>query len=338
MRAPPHPAARSRAATLAGAAALFGINALVTGRLWNAGFIDQMGSSEGPVLAIIRHIMRHWSDLLWFPAWLCGTPFAQVYNPGLHSLVAVVGTAFSLTPERAYHWMAALLYALGPVTLYWLGYRLTSSRAYAFLTGLLYSLFSPAGLLAAGIRSDMGGLFHARRYQVLAHYGEGPHIAVLTLIPLVIWALDRALAGEQRRFIPLASLLLGAAVVTNWTGSVGLAVAVAAYLLSRFGSLRPAQWLTALGLAALGYLLICPWVPPSVVALMPGNAENSVGVKLGSHLWPLAALAAILLVAHFALNRFHAPRGLRFLSSSFCVLSVFYLWLIECSEPAPTTA
>ena len=325
MSGPPPPAARSRAASLAGAAALFGINALVAGRLWSAGFIDQMGSSEGPVLAIIRHIMRHWGDLLWFPTWLCGTPFVQVYNPGLHSMVALFGAAFSLTPERAYHWIAALLYAMGPVTLYWLCYRLTLSKAHAFLTGLLYSLFSPAGLLAAGIRSDMGGLFHARRYQVLAHYGEGPHIAVLALIPLVIWALDRALEDQRRRFIPLAALLLGAAVVTNWTGSVGLCLAVAAYLLSRIGSLRPAQWLTVLGLAVLGYLLICPWVPPSVVALMPGNAANSVGVKLGSHLWPFAALAAILTAAHYGLNRFQAPCGLRFfifffLCSGFIVL------------------
>ena len=326
MSAEKLPARKSRAALWTGAAGLFAINALVAGRLWRAGFIDQMGSSEGPVLALIRHIMRHWSDLLWFPTWLCGTPFAQVYNPGLHASVALFGTLFSLPPERAYHWIAALLYALGPVTLYWMCYRLTDSKTHAFLTGLLYSLFSSSGLLAGLTRSDMGGLFHARRYQVLVHYGEGPHIAVLTLIPLIIWALDRALAGERRWFIPVAAGLLGAAVVTNWTGTVGLATAVAAYFLSQLGSLRPARWVVAAGVAALGYLLICPWVPPSVVALMPGNAENSVGVQFGSrHFVTLAALAALLAAAHFVLVRAQAPRGFRFfvfffLCSGFIVL------------------
>jgi len=317
---------KGRAATLALAAVLFLVNALVAGRLWRIGFLDQMGSSEGPVLAIIRHILKHWGDLLWFPAWLSGMPFVQVYNPGLHATVALVAAVTSLPPERAYHWVAALLYALGPVTLYWLCYRLTLSRVHAFLTGLLYSLFSPSGLLAGVIRADMGGLFHARRYQVLVHYGEGPHLAVLTLIPLIIWALGRAVVGERGRFIPVASLLLAAAVVTNWTGTVGLATAVAAYFLSQLGNLRPSRWLVALGLAMVGYLLICPWVPPSVVALMPGNAQNSVGVRFGNaHLWTLLAFMALMTAAHFLLERGHVARGLRFfifffLCSGFIVL------------------
>src|SRR5579872_844356 len=130
-------------------------------------------ADRGPALAIIRHILRHSGDLLWFPTWLSGTPFVQVYNPGLHATVAALAAAASLPPERAYHWFAALVYALGPVTLYWLCDRLTNSRAHAFFTGLLYSLFSPSGLLAGVIRDDMGGLLHARRYQVLVHYGEG---------------------------------------------------------------------------------------------------------------------------------------------------------------------
>ncbi len=315
-----------RAVAGAGPCVLFAINALVAARLWRTGFLDQMGSSEGPVLAIIRHVMRHWGDLLWFPTWLCGTPFVQVYNPGLHVSVAFFATLLGSSPEHAYHWTAALIYALGPVTLYGLCYCLTASRAHAFLTGLVYSLFSPSGLLAAATRQDMGGLFHARRYQVLVHYGEGPHLAVLTLIPLIIWALDRALANERRIVLPLASVLLGAAVVTNWTGTVGLATAVAAYLLANLRSLRPSQWLTALGIAVLAYLLVCPWVPPSVIALMPGNAQNSVGVHFSTrHLGTLIALAGLLGIAGYALERARAPRGFRFFAFFFLITAFIVL-------------
>lgn len=316
----------SRAKVWAGAAGLFGLNALVAGRLWRAGFLDQMGSSEGPVLALIRHIMRHWGDLLWFPTWLCGTPFAQVYNPGLHATAALFATVSSLPPERAYHGLAALLYALGPVTVYGLCFRLTRSQAHALLTGLLYSLFSPSGLLASVTRSDMGGLWHARRYQVLVHYGEGPHMAVLTLIPLIIWALDRALLAERRVFIPIAAAVLGAAVVTNWTGTIGLATAVAAYFLSQIGNLRLERWFMAAGIAILGYLLVCPWVPPSAVALMPGNAANSVGVQFGiRQVVPPFVLAALLSSTHWALQRTGMARGFRFFVFFFLVCGFIVL-------------
>ena len=305
---------------------LFAINAWVCGPLWTAGFIDQMGSSEGPVLALIRHILRHWGDLTWFPVWLDGMPFTHVYNPGLHATTAWFASLFSLSPERAYHIVAALLYALGPVTLYWLCWRFTGSRAHAFFTGLLYSLFSLSGALAATTRQDMGGWLHARRYQVLVHYGEGPHLAVLTLIPLAIWALDRAVRGEKRAFLPLAAMLLGACVATNWTGSIGLTLAVAAYLLSQLGSMRPARWLVALGIAAVAYLLICPWVPPSAVAQFPANAQNSAGTAFGARhlLWP-AGWIALMAAAHLLLQKIQASRGFRFfvfyfLTTAFIVL------------------
>ena len=318
--------APTRAMTLTGAVLLFGINAWVCGRLWGIGSVDQMGSSEGTVLALIRHIQQHWGDLRWFPEWFCGMPFVQVYQPGLHASAALLSALTSLPAVRAYHLLAAVLYSLGPVTLYWLCCRLTGSRIHGFLTGLFYSLFSPSGALSAVTRQDMGGWLHARRYQVLVHYGEGPHLAVLTLIPLAIWALDEALRGRRRMFLPLAAILFGAAVATNWTGTTGLAVASGAYVLSQAGNLDARRWRTGLGIAALAYLLVCPWVPPSVVALFPGNAQASAGVFLGGkRLLALAGLAVLLSMTHFVLQRMGTARGIRFflyffLISGFLVL------------------
>ena len=322
----PKDANRGRLWTLAGAASLFALNAWVVSRFARTGFIDQMGSSEGPVLALIRHIMRHPGDLLWFPMWQDGMPFPQVYQPALHWTTAQFARAASVPPERAYHLVAALLYALGPVTLYWLCYRLTFSRVHGFLTGLLYSLFSPSGLLAATTRDDMGGLFHARRYQVLVHYGEGPHLMALTLIPLAIWGLDRALNRDRRIFAPVSAVLLGAVVATNWTGTVGLVVAVAAYFAAQLGKLPLSRWCFALGIAGLAYLLICRWVPPSAVALVPANAQNSVGTFFGgAHALWLGVLIVLVAGSHFLLERLAAPRSLRFFLYFFLVSAFIVL-------------
>jgi hypothetical protein len=289
------------------------LNGWIASRLARSGFIDQMGSSEGPVLALIRYIQQHRGDLLWFPMWQGGVPFSHVYQPGLHWTAAGIGDLFSLPPERAYHLLAAFVYAIGPVTLYLLCFRLTNSRTHAFLTGLLYSLFSPSGLFAAAVRGDIGGWFHARRYQVLVHYGEGPHLMALALIPLAIWGLDRALHDRRRVFTPVAAILLASVVLTNWTGTVGLTAAVVAYFASQFGSLPFARWVQALGIAVLGYLLICPWVPPSAIAAFPANAQYSVGVSLGGRrlLW-LGGLIGLLGISHVAFTRAGVSRGLRF--------------------------
>src|SRR5579864_8581091 len=76
---------------------LFAVNAAVCSRLWFAGYIDQLGSTEGPFLAFSSWIAHHWSDLRWFPLWFSGMPFERVYGPGLHATVAAFSTASHLS-------------------------------------------------------------------------------------------------------------------------------------------------------------------------------------------------------------------------------------------------
>jgi hypothetical protein len=176
---------------------LFCINAYICARLWTAEYIDQMGSVEGAFIAFSRYIAGHWHNLRWFPEWFCGMPVLRVYQPGLHVTVAAIATLFDVSPPRAYHFMSALVYSLGPVTLFWLCDRLTGRRGYAFAVGLVYSLFSPSVLLSTALRQDLGGWLLGRRYQDMVHYGDTPHIAGLALLPLVIWSLHRAIASAR---------------------------------------------------------------------------------------------------------------------------------------------
>ena len=306
---------------------LFLLNAWICWQLWFAGFIDQMGSVDGSFIAVSRYVMSHWADLSWFPLWFCGMPFARVYQPGLHVSVAALATVFDLQPERAYHITTAFLYVLGPVTLAWLCYRLTLSQGFSLTTGLLYSLFSPSILLSTAIRNDLGGWTLARRFQALVHYGEGPHIAALTLIPLAVWALHEAIGRDRRRFLPLVAIFTGAVVATNWTGTAGLAMVLIAYFVSQTGNIPLNRALRGLGAILLGYLLICPWVPPSVVSSIPSNAVLS---DQSQTVWSSVVCVVILMLLtaalHFAFDRFRTHRVVRFfvlyfLFSGFVVLA-----------------
>src|SRR5579862_213861 len=301
---------RERWITLGCAAALFALNAFICRELFFVEFTQHMESIESSYMSISRYAMRHWGELTWWQLWFTGMPFNHVYQPGFHLTVAAMGTVFRQSPQHMYHLMCALAYCFGPVTLFWFCYQTTGRRGYAFAVGLFYSLISPACFFMPAVHGDLGSYFWPRRYQILVHYGEGPHATAVTMLPLVILWVHRA-AGERRwQFIPLAAMGLAALVLTNWPGAIGLCLALAAYVLSRVGAETKLHWPTLAGLAAVAYLLACRWIPPSVIASVQRNAQESDATMLGASRFAL--LAALILSLLLLQLRWRADPWLRF--------------------------
>lgn len=312
---------------------LFGVNLYITRNLFGIEFSRQMEAIESSYMSISRWAVDHWNDLSWFPLWFTGMPFRQVYQPGLHLSVAELARLAGWTPQHSYHFLTALAYCLGPVTLFWLAYRGTGRRGYALLAGMLFSLASAINVLVPAVARDVGGMLQPRRFQILIHYGEGPHTTALMLIPIAIWLLDRAVAGRRMLFAPLAALGLAAVVITNWPGAIGLSMAVAAYCLSKIGSPRPIDWRVLAGVCVAGYLLICPWIPPSIAMLVLRNAQQSAATMFGIvHLLALLALAGALTAMHLLFRRYKAGAWLRFfvyfafLSGLSCLGKLWFEW------------
>ena len=256
---------------------LFALNAGVCAPLFRIEYLAQMGSAEGVFIALARYMRDHAGDLYWCPLWFGGMPFQNTYPPLLHALVALVSAAARISPALAYHSVAAFFYCLGPVTLFWFLKKHTGLAAPSFAASLLYSLFSVSAALLPEIRADMGGLLHARRLQCLAHYGEGPHIAALALIPLAILALELAFTGRRPLHFLLAVLACMAVVLTNWPGAVDLLIVLIAWICSK----QRSDLLRAAGLVALigiiGYSIASPWCPPSTVRVVFGNSQHAAG-------------------------------------------------------------
>ena len=289
---------------------LFALNAYICRELFSVEFTQHMESIEGSYMTISRYAMQHWGELTWWPLWFTGMPFTHVYQPGFHLTVAALGTLFRQSPQHMYHLMCALAYCFGPVTLYWFCLQTTGRRGYAFVVGLLYSLISPVCFLIPAVRGDVGSYFWPRRYQILVHYGEGPHATAVTMLPLVILWVHRA-AGERRwQFIPLAAMGLAALVLTNWPGAIGLSLALAAYAISRIGGGEKLHWPTLVGLGAVAYLLACRWIPPSVIASVQRNAQESDATMLGVSRFALLLALVVFLV--FLQRRLRADPWLGF--------------------------
>lgn len=295
------------------AAAICAINAYICKNLFALEFSQRMESIEGSYMSIARWTAANWSDLTWFPLWFNGMPFEKVYQPGFHFTVAGLSTLLGWTPQHAYHFLTAVTYCAGALTLFWLCYEATKDRAQALLAALLYSLISPVCFLVPLIRSDAGGWLAPRRYQILAHYGEGPHISAVALIPVVILLLHGALSLRNRIWIAIAPFALAVIPLMNWPGSMGLAMAVLAYCLSQIGAFRISNWLALIGMGVAAYLIASPWLPPSVIAAVIRNAQQSDGTSFGSaQLWPALTLAAACAALLIVFKRTTANRWLRF--------------------------
>lgn len=298
----------------AAAGVLFAVNAFVTLRLFRSDYIDQMGSIDGVFIGLARYIRDHFHDLTWFPLWYGGIPYPDSYPPLLHSLVAAVSGWGGISAGLAYHAVTALCYSLAPVALFWTALRLGASLYSAFAGSLLYSLIAPSCWLTSEVRIDAGGWFAPRRLQVLAHYGEGPHITGMLFLVLAIGLLHAALEKCRPLTCVCAGLAMAATVLSNWIAAFALAAAVSAYLLADFQEAWRSRWLRVCAIGVFAYAVAMPWTMPSIVETIEANAPLVAGrfESTPAHKLFVAAFVAGLLLLAWALHRFQIAPGIRF--------------------------
>ena len=265
---------QNRLGTAAAAIVLFAANAYVCRELFWTHYLNQLGSIEGAFISIARYAAANFPDLSWFPLWYGGIPYQNSYPPLLHGIVAAVSALTTAKPALAYHAVVAAFYCGGAVAVFAMALRLSGSRAYSFYAGLCYSFLSSSAWLIADIHRDLGGYWRPRRLQTLLVYGEGPHVAGLTLLPLSILLLDIAAARRNPVWVVAAAIACAATVLTNWLAAVALAAAVVAWLICRWNraSLR-----TAVLAGLLGIMFAAPWIPPSTFGVIQANAKTIEG-------------------------------------------------------------
>ncbi len=303
-----------RALTLFVAVLLFLLNAYVCRRLFGVEYLRDMGSIEAAYIGLSRYLLAHWRDFSWFPLWYAGIPAQNTYPPLLHWFVALVALLRGISTAHAYHWATALFYCFGPVALFALTLRLSGSLRAAFIAGALYSTLSPSAWLMPEIGRDTG-IFHPERLSALVHYGEGPHVASLTLLPLAILFLDLALKRRRAIYFALAALSFASVALTNWIGAFALALGVLAHLLAKRipSKLFARDLALTVFVAIAAYCLAFPWIPPSTIAAVDANSKLVAGdyTHIASEVlrWVPAILLTILILK-FILRR--APAYIQF--------------------------
>lgn len=305
------------------AAFLFVLNAAICRELFRIEYTQYMGSIEAAYIGISRYMMSQPSGLTWFPLWYGGIPFQNTYPPLLHMIVAAAAWLLNISPAHSHHAVTALFYCFGPVALFLLAWALSSDWKKSFAAGLIFSLISPSLFLMPSVHRDLGSYWLPRRLQALIVYGDGPHIASITLGILALLALHRASEKRGAPRVIVAAIAYGAVVLTNWLGAFSLAMATLSYLLARWfeGPVRRRAISTTLIASALGFGMILPWIPPSTISVIERNAQRVGSLyKMG----PAQAAYGVLILAALLVLAVKVVRS----SSSLCLrFSACFLFL-----------
>jgi hypothetical protein len=292
------------------------VNTFFVKTLFFVDFTDNMQTNAGSFMAISRFILQHWPHLDWFPWWFNGEPFENSYTPMLHLMDAAFVWITGSSLGRAFNFVTASFYVAGPVLLFLSVWRVSRFLETSFFAALLYSLFSPVNLFHR-FRADSGGLWNPWRLRTLVYYAEGPHNAVLSLLPLVLLAVYLALSTRKYLWCAIAAFSMAFMILVSTFAVTELVIGCSCLLaVTERKDISKAALLLG-GIAIGAYVWASPFLPPTLLRTISINSQRVEGNLTFAKEFPAQCL---LLAGFFGL--WHATR-MRRSFTRFCLLFAY---------------
>jgi hypothetical protein len=237
-------------------------------------YTDQWPSIESTFISDARFLAAHWPHPRWQPLWYTGTRFDYIYPPALRYGTAMLSKLFGWWTVKAYHFYTIFFYCVGIAGVYLLVRMGGRSRVAGCLCALAAGLMSPSFLFLKNMREDAGPWLVPVRFNVLVHYGEGPHITALCLLPIALAFAWSALEAKRPRSLALAAIFCAALVSNNFYGATSLAIFFPLLVWSFFVT-RPNRSILfpTLAIPVLAYGLTAFWLSPSYLQITLHNME-----------------------------------------------------------------
>jgi hypothetical protein len=281
--------------------ALFALNAAICWRLFGIEYLDDFQSNEGSWITFATFLRQYWPHVSWFPWFDAGMPFENTYLPGVSGIVALFSLIGRCSPAHAFHFVAALTYSLGPVTLFLFAHAVSMRIVPSAWVAALWSVLSPS-IMFPSFLHEMGTPFGIRRLRDIVYWGDTPHNVAICLLPISLLLIWRFLDQPTARRFALAALAAGAVMLTNAFGIVVVFISSLILLAT-----RPFSWkaLASLcGIQLTAYLLICRFLPPSLVRLLETNSQFVGGdFRFTLRTVALAGCFVAIVIALWALTR-----------------------------------
>jgi hypothetical protein len=292
-------------------AGLFVLNAIICFPLFRVEYLDQFQSVEGTFMTFGKFLVDHFPHTAWFPWFDAGMAFEYTYLPLTTFLVAILEWLARFSPARAVHVLGALTYSVAPVFLFWFVRKLTGRIAPGVWAALLWSLFSPS-VLVPEILQDTGSLWVSRRLKNIVFYGEVPHNLALCLLPLALLLLARSWEKPGPRRFVLAVLAAAAIMLSNAFGIVVISISFLILIAAR-QELRWTESISAGAILLSAYLLICRFLPPSLIQLIRTNSQLAGGdYRFTAKSVLLAGLFVLAMIGLWGIARRRSNPALQF--------------------------
>jgi hypothetical protein len=249
-----------------------------------------MGSMHGFWIALAKRAGSSWFQPTWWPYWDGGIPFEFTYAPLVPALTAAWAALSGVSHLIAFQSITAVVYCLGPLTLFVMAWLLTRAPGASFLAAVLYSLTAPTQLLLPDEHFSFTKFWDARRLYILTEWDDTPHALALALMPLAVVFLVLSLEKRQWRFYIPTVVTIALMAASSEFGPIEMVMAALCllFVLPRADLRRNLGLTVALGSAA--YAIASPFLPPSMLSsISQASANGESGFSLGS----LTALALV---------------------------------------------
>ena len=274
------------------AIALFWINLYICRELFFVP-VGAMNSMHGVWTAVAKWAGGSWLHSSWWPYWDGGIPFEFTYAPLVPALTAFISKLRGVPEILAFQSVTALVYAVGPVTLFLMAWRFTGYLGYSFLAALFYSLTAPTELLVPDSNYSLGHFWDARRFYLLAVWDDTPHVLALAIFPLVLLFLALSIRKRRTIYYAATAIFISLATFASPFGAVTIALGALCLLFT----LRRKQWrsntILTIAIGAYGYAISSPFLPPSLISAIHTAAPRGAGGQWTAGSWTALALVVL---------------------------------------------
>jgi hypothetical protein len=269
---------------------------------------------QGSWIALAKWASGGWFHATWWPYWDGGNPFEFTYAPLVPALTAAWSAVTGAPLGLALRCVMGLMYCLGPLLLFLVAWRLTRTVLYSFIAALVYSLTAITQILVPDGDFGLTKIWDARRLLLMIAWDETPHLAAVTLLPLVILFLARSLETRRKVYYAAAVLSMAAMALASAFGPVAIAMA-AVCLLAVFGREQlPGNAVLTATLGAWAWAIAAPFLSPSLIlAIRQASARGTDAERwTGGSITALALTLLGWTVLWRVVRRWRGERWLQF--------------------------
>ncbi|HEV2581071.1 MAG TPA: hypothetical protein VGT44_09480, partial [Ktedonobacteraceae bacterium] len=252
--------------------AIIWLNAYIVRQVFFIEFMGKMNSMHGFWIAMARLAGAHWYKPTWWPYWYIGMPFDYTYAPLVPALTAAIARMSGVSAAHGFQIVSGGVYCLGPLALFLMAWQVTRRAGWSFIAAVVYSLSAASELLLPDAKFDLVHLGDARRLYLIFVWDEVPHQLGLAMVCLAVLFLARALRDDRFRSYVWAGLFVALALLASAFGATGLLLFAGCLLVTCETSAWKRNFICVFLCGALGYLAMCPFLPPSLISVIRTNA------------------------------------------------------------------